>query len=306
MRKVIITGPTGTIGSAMCDLLTRNKINVYAICRKGSKNIANLVTSPYLHIIECDISSLLSLEGKIPSNVDAFYHLAWNGTIGDARNLIDIQLSNVKYSIDAVTLAKNLNSKVFIGAGSQAEYGIFNEPADEKVPTKPFTLYGAAKLSAGNLTRVYAKSLGLKHIWARIFSVYGPNDDEKTLISYVINKLKSDKIPEVTECNQIWDYLYSYDAAKALLLLADKGMDGKIYSVGSGQKVKLKHYADAIKNIINPNISINFGAKKYSPNQVMFLSANIDDLVKDTGFHPRYSFTEGIAEILNNKRGEKY
>ena len=304
MKKVIITGPTGAIGSALCDMLTRNGCEVYAICRVGSSNIKNLKLHENLHVVECDISNLPSLKNKLPNDeYDAFFHLAWTGTIGTGRNNVESQMDNIRYTLDATLLAKELDCKVFIGAGSQAEYGHFSEKANSKTNTNPFTLYGAAKLSAGHMSRVYANNLGIKHIWTRIFSVYGPNDDKNTLISYVINELTKGNSPDVTSCEQIWDYLYSYDAAKALVLLAEKGKNNKVYCIGSGQNKPLKEYLLELNDIINSNIKINFGAKPYSENQVMFLAADISDLKNDTGFVQSYSFKDGINEILNSREG---
>ena len=232
---------------------------------------------------------------------DAFYHFAWNGTFGDARNEVDLQFSNVKYTLDAVNLAKSLNCKVFVGAGSQAEYGHFFEPADENTCTKPFTLYGAAKLSAGQMSRVYAQNLDLKHIWVRIFSVFGPCDDSRTLVSYVINELKSGKSPGLTPGEQVWDYLYSYDAADAMIKVAEKGKDGAVYCLGSGQKKQLKEYIQGIADVVNPSVSLTFGLKPYSESQVMFLSANISALKNDTDFAPKYEFKQAIKEIIEKK-----
>lgn len=306
MKRVIITGPTGSIGSAMCNILTSNGCEVYAICRVGSPNIKNLKSHKNLHIVECDVSNLLSLRNILSKGYDAFYHLAWSGTIGMGRNDVDAQLDNIKYTLDATLLAKELDCKVFIGAGSQAEYGHFSQAANSDTNTVPFTLYGAAKLSAGQMSRVYANNLGIKHIWTRIFSVYGPNDDSNTLISYVVNELLKGQSPNVTKCEQIWDYLYSYDAAKALIFIAQKGKNNKIYCIGSGEKKSLKEYLAELNQIINPDVKINFGEKPYSKDQVMFLSADISDLKKDTDFFPTYSFTEGINELLNSREEKDF
>lgn len=299
LKRVIITGPTGAIGVALADILTKNGCDVYAICRPNSSNIQNLKKHENLHVIECDISNLLSSKDQLSGDFDAFYHFAWNGTFGDSRNEIDLQFNNVKYTLDAVSLAKSLNCKVFIGAGSQAEYGHFNEPANENTVTKPFTLYGAAKLSAGQMSRVYAQNLGLRHIWVRIFSVFGPCDDSRTLISYVINELKAGKSPILTPGEQVWDYLYSYDAADAMTKIAQKGRDGAVYCLGSGQKRLLKEYIQDVASMVNPAVNLNFGAKPYSENQVMFLSADIKKLQDDTGFEPKYDFKFAIKEILS-------
>lgn len=298
MKRVIITGPTGTIGVALVDVLTKRGCEVYAVCRPDSSNIKNLKPHKNLHVVECDISNLLSLKDKLSSGFDAFYHFAWNGTFGESRNEVDSQLSNVEYTIDAVNLARSLGCNVFVGAGSQAEYGHFAAPANENTYTKPFSLYGAAKLAAGQMSRVYARNLSMKHIWVRIFSVFGPCDDSRTLVSYVINELRAGRCPVLTSGEQVWDYLYSYDAAEALVRVVEAGKAGATYCLGSGEHRLLKEYIQDIAEVVNPDVKLAFGRKPYSENQVMFLSADISTLKKDTGFMPRYKFKQAIREII--------
>ncbi|MDQ5984115.1 MAG: GDP-6-deoxy-D-mannose reductase [Eubacteriales bacterium SKADARSKE-1] len=298
MKKAIITGPTGAVGTALAELLIQRNYEVFAICRPNSPNISNLKPNHNLHVIECDISKLLTLKDKLDLGFDVFYHLAWGGTFGESRNASSLQLDNIKYTMDAVELASGLGCKTFIGAGSQAEYGHFTKAADENTLTKPFSLYGAAKLSAGNLSRVLANDLGIRHIWTRIFSVYGPNDDERTLVSYVINEIKNNKQPALTKGEQVWDYLFNFDAANALIKLSEKGKNGETYNIASGENKLLKEYINDIAKIINPSLKLSFGQKPYGENQVMFLSADITKLKNDTGFVPEYSFEAGIRKIL--------
>lgn len=298
MKKVIITGPTGTIGVALADILTKEECEVYTVCRPNSSNIKNLKQNKFLHVVECDIANLSTLKNKLPKNFDAFYHFAWNGTFGSERNAVELQINNIKYTLEAVELAKNLNCKIFVGAGSQAEYGHYCIPANENTQTCPFTLYGAAKLSAGQMSRVYANNLSLKHVWVRIFSVFGPCDDSRTLISYVINELKQGKMPELTKGDQVWDYLYSYDAAQAMIKIAQNGKNGEVYCLGSGQKRLLKEYIKEIVDVVAPNATLTFGQKPYGENQIMFLAANINKLKNEVGFVPKYNFKQAINEII--------
>ena len=71
MKRVIITGPTGTIGVALTDILTKSDCEVYAICRPNSSNIKNLKNRENLHVIECDISNLLDLKSKLSGTAGA-------------------------------------------------------------------------------------------------------------------------------------------------------------------------------------------------------------------------------------------
>ena len=114
----------------------------------------------------------------------------------------------------------------------------------------------------------------------------------------VINELKENRCPSLTKGEQVWDYLYSYDAADAMIKAAIKGKDGSIYCLGSGEKRLLKDYIKDIAEVVNPNVQLSFGQKPYGENQVMFLSADITKLKEDTGFIPKYDFKQAIKEIV--------
>jgi len=299
MNRVVITGPTGCIGVALSRRLLANGCEVYAVCRPNSPNIKLLPSHSSIHVVESDIKDLSLLESRIGRGFDAFYHLAWSGTFGADRNDAQRQLDNVRYTLDAVKLAKDIGCRMFIGAGSQAEYGHFIRPADGNLAAKPFTFYGAAKLSAGQMSRVYAQQLGITHAWARIFSVYGPGDEKNTLVQFLIRELLAGRSPALTAGDQTWDYLYSDDAAKALAAISRNGKDGAVYNLGSGERRSLKEYIAIIRDIVNPEIALKLGKRPYSPNQVMFLSADIKELTADTGFLPDTSFEVGIKKTLD-------
>ena len=74
-------------------------------------------------VVECNLDELLTLEKVLRHDYDVFYHFGWDGTYGESRQDLYLQNSNVKYTLDAVNLAKFLNCRVFIGAGSQSEFG---------------------------------------------------------------------------------------------------------------------------------------------------------------------------------------
>ena len=298
MKKVIITGGTGSIGIALIEKLIAENITITVVCHRNSKRIERIPLSENIEIVECNLDELKLLEQKLSNDYDIFYHLAWACTTGEARNNIDMQIKNVQYTIDAVEVAKNLGCKRFIGTGSQAEYGRYRGSLNAHVPTFPENGYGIAKLCAGQLSRIRCEQLGIEHIWTRILSVYGPNDGMNTMVNSLINQLLDGKKPSCSRGEQIWDYLYVKDAAKALYLLGEKGKNGKVYCVGSGQGRPLKEFIDEIKNQIDPKKEIGFGEIPYSEKQVMYLLADISDLETDTGFYAEYSFLEGIKETI--------
>lgn len=229
---------------------------------------------------------------------DIFFHMAWSGTTGTSRNDEALQQQNAAYSLDAVRLAKKLGCHTFVFAGSQAEYGRVEGKLTADTATCPENEYGKYKLQAGETTRALCESLSIKHIWARILSVYGPYDSKTSMIMSAISKLRNGEIAEFTKGEQQWDYLYSADAANALLLAAMKGKHGRIYPIGSGRVRALSEYIQMLKNQIDPHAQIELGAVPYAPKQVMYLCADISQLKQDTGFEPKTEFEDGIREIL--------
>lgn len=298
MKNAVITGPTGAVGIALINELLNNGVNVTAVCRRGSNRIKRLPVHENLKVIECNTDEYESLPSMISEKQDVFYHFAWGCTTGGGRNDIPAQEENIRYSIAACEAAAKMGCEVFIGSGSQAEYGRVEGTLSASTPAFPENGYGIAKLSAGMLTRIRCEQLGIKHIWTRILSVYGPFDGEQTLVIGMIRKLMAGISPETTKGEQIWDFIYCGDAARAFRLIAEKGVHGKVYPIGSGIGRPLREYIECIGKETNPDVEIGFGKIPYGDRQVMHLCADIRELTEDTGFVPEVAFEEGIKNTV--------
>ena len=298
MKRAIITGATGAVGTALINELISNNIEVLVFCRENSKRNDEIPKHPLVSIKYCDLSQLAGAENDTGKQYDVFYHFAWQGTTGADRNNMYMQNLNVKYALDAVGTAKRFGCKRFIGAGSQAEYGRMEGTLKPDTPVFPEMGYGMAKLCAGLMTREHAKALELEHIWVRILSIYGPNDGAQSMVMSTVNKLRAGEIPQFTKGEQMWDYLYSGDAAKAFRLLGEKGVSGKTYVLGSGRVRPLADYIEDIRRTVNDKAGVELGAIPYAEKQVMYLCADTSELEKDTGWSPVTDFTDGIKRII--------
>lgn len=298
MKKIVVTGATSMLGVATIEECLANGVEVVAVVHRNSKNFYRLPQSTNLKIIEADLDEFATCTPDF-NDAEVFYHFAWAATTHSGRLNVDVQEMNIRYTLDAVRLAKKCGCHKFIFAGSQAEYGLSDKPLNRETPIKPFTAYGVSKFAAGKLAEMLCKDLGLTFVWSRILSVYGSNDGANTLISYIINSYKKNIQPVLTGCEQIWDYLYAEDAARAFRLLGECSTAG-VYVVGSGVGLPLKSYVETIYRLMKPNVPLIFGGKPYAENQVMFLQADISDLRCDTGFEPQISFEAGITRILNS------
>ena len=278
------------------ELIARNT-EVLVLLREGSNERDRLFDHPLVRRVYCSLEHIseLSLSGE---KYDQFYHLAWAGTVGEARGDTELQISNIKYAVDAVALASRLGCSVFVGAGSQAEYGVTVEKLSSQTPIFPQSAYGAAKLCAGQMSRIACREYGLRHVWARILSVYGPYQSKSSVLYYAINQLLDGKSAELTECEQIWDFMYSADAARALIALAERGRDGGVYCLGSGKARPLREYLEIVRDKIDKDAVLGFGAIPYAAGHLMHLEADIGELMGDTGYVPGTSFEEGIEETI--------
>ena len=298
MKRVIIAGATGAIGTALIKNLIEHEIEVLVLVRPESNRKNNIPANPLISVLECGMKDYATIPNTTGKEYDVFYHFAWAGAAGAGRHDMYLQNENVKYALDAVNLAKRFGCKRFIGAGSQAEYGRFEGLLRPDTPTFPEMGYGYAKLCAGQMTREYAHQLGMEHIWVRILSVYGPNDGLQSMVMSTINKLKSGEVPQFTKGEQMWDYLYSGDAAVAFRFLGEKGFDGKVYVLGSGKARPLAEYIKEIRDVVSPGSELALGAIPYNEKQVMHLCADIRELEADTGWKAETDFIDGIKRTL--------
>lgn len=306
-KRVVITGASGMIGAALAQACTAAGEEVLAICRRGSPKNDILRRFTGVEVLEADLAEYAELAGKHwGKKYDTFYHLAWAGTTGQARNDMVLQSGNIRNTLDAVELADHMGCHTFVGVGSQAEYGRCQEPLRPDSPAFPENGYGMAKLCAGQMSRCSCGQRGMRHIWARILSVYGPHGSQD-MITLALQKILQGEHVGFTAGEQVWDYLYSEDAARALRLMAERGVSGKTYVLGSGQARPLKEYlevmyqaaCDRIKREERKAGTIGIGELPYGEDQVMHLEGDIEELKQDTGYSSCIVFEEGIVRLLD-------
>ncbi len=310
MKRAVITGSTGMLGISLINVLLAEGYEVIAVARPDSARIGNLPSDDRITVAECDVKSISDLPSILSSKgidkADLFFHFAWDGTHGDSRNNMDVQIDNIRSSLEAVRTAAKLGCEVFLGAGSQAEFGRVKDGVklSADLPCRPENGYGIGKLCACDMTRIEARKLGIKHIWVRILSTYGPFDGAHTMVMSGIGTMLQGKKASYTKGEQMWDYLYCKDAARAFYLAATKGRPSSVYMVGSGKVRPLADYIRAIRDAIDPSLDIGFGEVDYYPGQVMYLCADISALTEDTGFVPEYDFETGIKETVEWYKNE--
>lgn len=298
MKKVIVTGATGFIGKFLVRELTARKIETIAVVRENTKNMNNLASLP-VRIIPCNISNMNTLPKLISDrDIDVVFHTAWQGVSDmDARNSV-IQMQNLQSTLDLIDAIQEMGIGTFVGAGSIHEAEAVVEMSENKVISNMGYMYKVSKTAAHWMSKAKAGSYGIRFFWPLI-NTYGEEEYSSRLINTVIRKIFNGISPELSSGNQYYDFVHVTDVAKALCLIADKGVNGTNYMIGSGSPKPLKEFLTVvgkIANTLNGNTRVPLGFGKITDN-VVFLPESIFDttlLKQDTGFIPSLSFEQGI------------
>lgn len=296
MKRIIITGATSMLGVALIEECVAHGIEVVALVRRNSSKTTVLPSSPFVTVIEADLNDLKSIAYE--KSCDVFYHFAWAATSKETRDDPQSHLKNVQYTLDAVELARRVGCKVFVGAGSQAEYGIYNGKLAPDTRVDPLSSYGIAKYGAGKFSRKLCDQYGMSHIWTRIFSVYGEHDSENTMIQYALRQFRAGKPAQFSAATQQWNYLYEADAGKIFYLLGEKGVPSGTYCVASEDTRPLKDFILEMQQVYGNGAQCVFAPP--SNEKMVSLDPDITSLVEVIGWRPQTSFAEGIRKIIEN------
>ena len=293
MTKIVVTGAAGFLGTSLVKELLRSGCFVYAIVRPGSKHNERLIKEKNVRLIPVEINEYNQLPNLIIDRCEFFFHLAWQG----ARDDFSEQKKNIDYTIAALEAAKALSCKRFICIGSQAEYGLRSCLTTEETLPDPNTSYGAAKLATLYLSRNRAEQLGIEWIWGRVFSVYGKYEPRGRMLPDLIAALQQKKSFQLTSATQSWDYLYSEDAAEALVALMEHGHAGEIYNIANGGVHPLRYFTEQLREYFAPEAKLYYGEER---RQIVSLQPSVEKIRKDTGWFARTGFVEGIKQTYNS------
>lgn len=297
--RALVTGATGFVGSYLVEALVQGGEEVAVLCRPESDlwRIEHLL--PRLTLIHGDFMEAERAEDELKAFApDTVFHLAWYGVGGRHRDEDAHIDKNLLGSVGLLRLAARLGVKTFVGLGSQAEYGPQMGALNESAPTEPTNAYGVAKLCAYHIGRRLASAAGMRFVWLRLFSSYGPKDNPDWLLPYVVRTLARGERPALTAGEQRWDYIYVADAAEAIYKAAlSEGAEGA-YNLGSGEARPLRAVVEQVRDLIDPSLPLGFGERPYAPDQVMHLEADISRLSAATGWRPRTPLAEGLRRTV--------
>jgi nucleoside-diphosphate-sugar epimerase len=295
---VLVTGATGFIGSHVVRELRARGLDVRASVRSSSLRSAVADLEGEVEWIPCDLSAATPSELRdLCDSVDACIHAAWYVEPGKYAHAAE----NVEWVGTSMRLLEALAAQGCLRAvyiGTCFEYDHRTGYLAEDSPTRPWTLYGAAKLSTALMGAKLAEQLGVAFSWARLFYQYGPHEQEGRLVPHVVRSLLSGKDVPVTRGAQIRDFLHVADVASALVEVAGSDHVGAV-NIGSGRPVSVREVVSRIAAILDGSGRVRFGARPDSPSDPPFLCANNDVLEKEVGWKPRFDLEAGLRDTVD-------
>lgn len=297
MRRVIVTGANGFIGSSLIKKLIKNNVEVVALDISFANS--KLPENDLIKQIKVGLDDAKKLEEVIPSNeYDAFYHFAWAGVNGWSKADPVVQLKNAEITMNCATVANNIKCKKFLCAGTIAERA--TESLSNLDKTSGGMMYGVAKHATHLMLETYCKNIGLDFVWMQFSNIYGPENKTGNLVSYTIGELNKGNEATFGPALQPYDFIYIDDLIEAVMRLGEKKTNKNCYFIGSGEPRILKDYLLEIGKQYGKEELVKIGIRpddgiKYSIN--MF---DITDLEKDIGRYISKNFTQGIEYTLKN------
>lgn len=306
MKKVLITGIAGFIGSSLAATLEQDGVEVVGIDRLTdyystklkAHNLRNLEKTRVVtdDVRSADLASLLD-------GVDTIFHQAGQPGVRPswgtkfANYVFDNILSTqalLEAALNSATLTR------FVYASSSSIYGDAESyPTTENSVPRPRSPYGVTKLSAEHLTTLYAKSFGLPTVSLRYFTVFGPGQrPDMAFTRFIVNALRDRPVQVFGDGRQIRDFTYIADIVRANIAVATGDLPnfGRVYNVCGGSAVDVNSVIEELGGQIGSKIAVARGEPV--PGDVRQTGGSSAQLQHDVGWCPLTKLENGLAKQI--------
>lgn len=314
MKKAIVTGSTGFIGSVFTRFLLDRGIEVLALGRKKFESLSpykkkNILGSSYITIEMSDIRQLAdecSRVGWEAGDDCVFFNLAWSGV--DRMSDLDVraQTLNVLYSVNAFDVAVEIGCRRFVQVGTMEEsftqkYLNLDHRVDKAY--NRHVVYSVAKMAARFALDLKARQTGIHFNYVLHSHVMGPEDDKDSFLQETLKKfLRKDSVI-MSSGEQLFDVISVYDCALGYYLICESGLPGEEYWVGSGDPRCLKDYVERMHVLYPSGKDVLFGSLPYNDVILDKDVFSIEKLVQHTGYKPRMTFEETVVMLRESFTG---
>ncbi len=294
--RVFVTGASGFIGSHVTRILVQAGCEVAILAVPGDTIWRLQDIADKLQILRGRLDDLPSWEGSLREfRPDACIHLAWYTEPGKYLNSPE-NTRSMWNSLQLLEALGRVQCRQVVMVGTCAEYDSRIGHFTEDSPTRPESLYAATKLSTCLIASHVAARAGINFAWARLFSLYGPYEDERRLIPALTAALLREASFKATAGEQVRDYLHVEDVASALWLITRACQVG-IVNIASGIPVTIRELMGTAEEICGRKGLVEFGALPYRDWEPMCIYGDNQKLNR-IGWSARYTLREGLAQTV--------
>ena len=310
MKRVLVTGGAGFIGSHVADRFLAEGHTVTIIDNLSSGRRANLPSRATFH--ELDVRSPEAAELVRTGGFDVITHLAAQI---DVRKSVDnpvldadINILGALNLLEAVRAAGRMPTTrvVFTSTGGAIYGDAAIPPHTEDVPKEPDSPYAIAKHAVEQYLSYYARIHGLRAVAVRFSNVYGPRQDphgEAGVVAIFCGRLLAGQpLTIFGDGNQTRDYVYVGDVAEAMLRAAEyhppksAGMNARAFNIGTGVATSVVDLASALMSAAGRTVPVEFAPAR--PGELQESSLTIDKAAAELGWRPSVSLSQGLANTF--------
>ncbi len=308
-KKVLVTGADGFIGSHLTQRLLKEGYDVRAMCQYNSFGTWGWIdTFPKE---EKDSIDIFMGDVRDPNGVrvamkgiDTVFHLAALIAIPYSYHSPDAYVdTNIKGTLNVLQAARDLDTSRILVTSTSEVYGTAQYvPIDEKHPYQGQSPYSATKIGADRLAESFYRSFDLPVTIVRPFNTYGPRQSRRAVIPTIITQLLSGsetiKLGSLTPTR---DFNYVKDTANGFITISKfDNTIGQELNIATEREISIGDLAEELIRQINPNARIITDEDRLRPekSEVNRLLGSAAKLRSLTGWRPKYTFEEGIAETI--------
>lgn len=309
MKKVLVTGADGFIGSHLVEELLKEGYDVRAFVYYNSFNSwgwLDTLPKEKLDKIEIFSGDIRDPNGvrEAMKGVDEVYHLAALIAIPFSYHSPDSYVdTNIKGTLNVLQAARDLNTKRILVTSTSEVYGTAKYvPIDEEHPYQGQSPYSATKIGADRIAESFYRSFNMPITIVRPFNTYGPRQSARAVIPTIITQLLSDvKEIKLGSLSPTRDFNYVKDTVRGFIEIAksDKTI-GQEINIATQQEISIGQLAEELIKQINPNAKIVCDEIRLRPensevNRLLGSNKKIKEL---TNWEPKYSLEEGLKETI--------
>ena len=303
MKKVLITGGAGFIGSHVADRFLLNNYEVTAADNLVTGNIDN-INGKNINFFNIDIRDKEKLEELFKSEKpDYVIHLAAQVSVSSSVEdvLYDAE-ENITALINILELCRKYNTEKIVFSSTAAVYGIPEEvPSRETNKTAPLSPYGLSKLTGEEYIKMYSRLFGVNYVILRYANVYGPRQSahgEAGVVSIFNDKMKvNGDIFIEGDGLQTRDFIYVKDVSAANYICATESVKNETFNVSTNTDISILELFNTMKKY--SDYEKNASHKEARKGDIRNSRLDNSKLLKNTSWKPQYTLDQGLKEYLD-------